>query len=334
MRNVKKVRGPIELRHVSQPLSQSSLLLFLSSQFSLLRFVIMPSRRYRRYALTFYSPPDFVFDTDAIRYFIAGEEVCPETKRTHWQSYIELFQKTSLTKLKALVDDQKVHAERCKGSPASNVEYCRKDGKIYREEGKLSNSGKRNDLVALREHFKSSKKLKTAIEDDVLIGPVARYPRLVNTLQLLYSVERDFTTELYVFWGVPGSGKSHRAFHEAKSLGDVYFKPSGPWWDGYSGQTCVIFEDFRGETGLAMLLRLCDRYPLRVPVKGGFHQFISKRCYITSNLDIHEWFNTDARGYEVSIQALRRRITKKVHFPTRWTRPASSESKEEKKMIG
>ncbi len=277
----------------------------------------MPS--YRRYCITFWSPPDFVFDTDIIRYFIAGEEVCPDSKRTHYQSYIELFKKTSLKKLVEIVDDKKIKALPCKGSGAQNIEYCSKDGKIYREEGKSATPGKRTDLISLREHFKSQKRLRTAIEDDELIGPVARYPRLVNTLQLLYSVERNFTTELYVYWGVPGSGKSHLAYEEAKSRGRVYFKPTGKWWDGYSGEETVIFEDFRGETGLAMLLRLGDKYPLRVQYKGGFHQFVSSRLYITSNLDIDEWFNPDSRGYDISIEALRRRITKKVHFTARWT---------------
>lgn len=284
----------------------------------------MPAKQARRYALTFYSPPDFEFDSKSTRYFVSGKEVCPETKRVHYQSYIELFKPVSIKKLKDIVDDNKVHAESCKGSPGQNVEYCKKDGCLYREEGTVSNPGKRNDLVSLREHFKSHKKLKTAIESDDLIGPVARYPRLVNTLQLLYSVERSQPTELYIYWGVPGSGKSHRAYEEAKSMGSVYFKPSGAWWDGYAGQTCVIFEDFRGECGLAMLLRLADKYPLRVPFKGGYTQFISQRIYITSNLDITGWFNTEARGYEDSFAALPRRITKKVHFPNVY-RPAQKE---------
>lgn len=140
----------------------------------------MPSPRSRRYALTFFSPPNFVFDEDAIRYFVAGREVCPETKRVHYQAYIELFKPVSMAKVKKLVDDEKVHVEAAKGNPTSNVTYCKKDGDIYREEGKVSQQGKRTDLVSLREHFKSKKRLKEAIEDDDLIAPVARYPRLVN----------------------------------------------------------------------------------------------------------------------------------------------------------
>lgn len=272
--------------------------------------------RGRRWALTFYEKPDFVLDTDKVRYFIAGEETCPDTGRTHWQSYIEFFNPQRLNGVKSLVDDQKVHAEIAKGTALQNRTYCSKDGNIYREEGTMSAQGKRNDLVALRTHFKESKDVRAAIEDDNLIHHVAKFPRLVNTLSLMYSVERSWTTELYVYYGPPGTGKSHTAFEEAQALGAVYFKPDGQWWDGYEGQETVIFEDFRGETGLPNLLRLADRYPMRVPVKGGFAQFITKRIYITSNLDIDDWFNKDQRGYEVSIAALRRRITVKKHFDT------------------
>lgn len=274
----------------------------------------MPSLRYRRYALTFFDKPDFCLDETLVRYFVSGLETCPETKKVHYQSYIELFKPTTLKKLKQIVDDNKVHAEPAKGNSAQNIKYCKKDGSTYREEGTPTSPGKRNDLVALREHFKEKKSLQSAIEDDSLLLHVAKHPRLVNTLRLLYSVERKDITKLIIYWGPPGTGKSHAAQAQASELGDVYYKPVGSWWDGYEGQTSVIFEDFRGETGLAQLLRIADKYPLQVPVKGGFRQFTSNYLFITSNLDIDSWFNTEQRGYDVSIQALKRRITKKVHF--------------------
>ena len=277
--------------------------------------------RARRWALTLWTKPDFVMDTDVVRYFVAGEEICPDTGRTHWQAYIELFKVVRLNALKEILDDEKAHCAPARGNPTENITYCKKDGKVYREEGTPSKAtqGKRTDLIALRTHFQNKRTEREAIETDELLLPVAKYPRLVNKLSLLYSVERSWVTELHVFWGPPGTGKSHTAFEEAKQLGTIYFKPEGQWWDGYEGQEVVIFEDFRGETGLATLLRLADKYPMRVAVKGGFAQFVAKRIYITSNLDVDDWFNQEQRGYSVSIAALRRRITRKVHFDTPFT---------------
>jgi len=118
-----------------------------------------------------------------------------------------------------------------------------------------------------------------------------------------------------VHWGPTGTGKSHTAYEESKALGPTYFKPvSDKWWDGYDQQPSVIIEDFRGEIALATLLRLADKYPMRVPVKGGYKEFNSKRIYITSNIDIDDWFNKEQKGYEASMEALKRRITKKIHF--------------------
>lgn len=270
----------------------------------------------RRFAITFFSKPDIEFK-EPIRYIIAGEEKCPSTGRIHWQSYIELTKRFRLKALKALIGDSTAHIEAAKGNSQQNIDYCSKEGNVILCEGVPAQKvqGQRNDIIALRDHFKVSKKrTHDALDDDDLLPVVARYPKLCNMLELHYSVPRSEMTELFIYWGCTGSGKSHTAYEEAKQFGAVYFKPSGQWWDGYEGQPSVIFEDFRGETGLAPLLRIVDKYPLRVPVKGGFKEFVSSRLYITSNVDIDDWFNVEQRGYEPSMSALRRRVTKKVHF--------------------
>lgn len=272
-------------------------------------------QRGRSWALTFFAKPEFVLDTSEIAYFVSGEEICPETKRQHWQSYIRFLRPKSMKQVKSLVDDQKVHCEIAKGSPVQNRDYCLKEGKCFREEGTMPSQGKRNDLIAFREHYRNSGSERQAIESDDMLPMIARYPRLANTLSLLYSVQRSRPTELHIYWGPTGTGKSWTAFEEAKKIGAPYFKPvEDRWWDGYEQNPAVIIEDFRGEIPLAMLLRLADRYPMRVPIKGGYKEFNSQRIYITSNLDIDDWFNSSQKGYDVSMAALRRRITKKVHF--------------------
>lgn len=63
---------------------------------------------------------------------------------------------------------------------------------------------------------------------------------------------------------------------------NVWWHPGGPWWPGYDGQDGAIIDDLRPEDWkLQALLRLLDRYPLRVPFKGGFRQFTSKFIWIT-----------------------------------------------------
>lgn len=270
--------------------------------------------RARRFALTFYNEPDFDEHED-IAYFVAGEEKCPKTGKIHFQSYISLNKRYSLKALKTLVGDQTVHIEKCKGNEQQNIAYCKKDDDIYREFGSPKKQGKRTDIIALRDHFKGGKRLREAIEDDSMANTVAKHMRFARMVELMYSKPRTQMTELYIYWGVSGAGKSHKAQEDAGP--GAYYKPLGKdsqWWDGYEQNESIIIEDFRGEIPLSTLLRLADKYPMRVPVKGGYCNFDSRKIYITSNIDIDEWFNTSQKGYDASIKALKRRITKKIHF--------------------
>lgn len=85
-----------------------------------------------------------------------------------------------------------------------------------------------------------------------------------------------------------------------------YFKPRDECWDGYLGQKLVVFNDFYRWLRYDELLRLCDRYPIRVPVKGAYIDFVSKEIYVTSNKYIEDWY--DFR-MEEDRDALCRRIT-------------------------
>lgn len=102
-----------------------------------------------------------------------------------------------------------------------------------------------------------------------------------------------------VFWGVTGSGKSHRAWQEAGDEG--YSKdPRSKFWCGYRGQSNVVIDEFRGgipmrrllTTGIDIshLLRWLDCYPLCVETKGGAQPYDAKNIWITSNLHPSDWY--------------------------------------------
>ena len=55
------------------------------------------------------------------------------------------------------------------GDAKSTIDYCKKDGKIYREEGECAKPGRRSHLMDMREHFKARKRNIDAIEDNNLI---------------------------------------------------------------------------------------------------------------------------------------------------------------------
>lgn len=90
----------------------------------------------------------------------------------------------------------------------------------------------------------------------------------------------------------------------------VFYKQRGEWWDGYKQQPFVIIDDFYGWLKYDELLKICDRYPYRVPVKGSFEEFNSEAIWITSNITVDCWYKFP--GYDPA--ALMRRITRYINF--------------------
>lgn len=111
------------------------------------------------------------------------------------------------------------------------------------------------------------------------------------------STHRD--VQVHVLVGPPGCGKTRAVYSVAP---DVYSKPDGQWWDGYSGQDTILLDDFDGHIPYTTLLKYLDRYPVQLPVKGGFVAANYTAVYITSNHPVRHWY-----GHETA--ALNRRIT-------------------------
>ena len=67
-------------------------------------------------------------------------------------------------------------------------------------------------------------------------------------------------------YGKPGIGKSTFVFERYPG---AYWKPPGKWWDGYSGQETVVFDDFDGSWfSCSELLRILTPSQLQWKLKG------------------------------------------------------------------
>lgn len=133
-----------------------------------------------------------------------------------------------------------------------------------------------------------------------------KYQHGIAAARMALSKSRDRTVapKIFIYWGDSGTGKTRKALDE---FPDAYIvtKPNGNgtlWFDGYHGQETMIIDEFYGWIPYDFLLRLCDRYPLKLQIKGGFVECCATRFIFTSNKPWKDWYNVS------DTSALERRI--------------------------
>lgn len=254
-------------------------------------------------------------ETGECVYWCFQLERCPETERVHVQGFVRWKRTKRRLGCKASLGEGTAHVEPRNGTPEQARDYCRKqDSRVGGpwEGGAWRSQGERSDLEEVRRAIeRGDPELAVASR---WFGQWCRYSQAFDRYRDMLAVRRTSAPDVRVYWGASGCGKSRRAWDE---FPDLYAVPvparrSAAWFDGYSGQDAVLIDDFLGnEYDIGFLLKLLDRYPLRVPVKGSFRNWRPAVIIITSNVDPRDWYP------EASVEsraALRRRITSITHF--------------------
>jgi len=264
---------------------------------------VMAKSKIQRFCFTLNNYTDKEYDdlcnsiSSIAVYAIVGKEV-GEMGTPHLQGYANLGRtnRKSFVAIKHLVGER-AHIEIAKGSDEDNKKYCSKDGSFV-EYGEVQQTGKRNDIKECCDKILAGKRiLDIANEYPTQFVKYHRgFKELSNAARS--RKKRNFKSEVSVLCGPPGTGKSRYCYEDAHNRygeDEVYYKPRGEWWDGYEGQKAVILDDFYGWIKFDELLKICDRYPYQVPIKGGYVQFVSERIYLTSNAPIVDWYKFE--GY-------------------------------------
>jgi hypothetical protein len=152
-----------------------------------------------------------------VRYIAMGREVCPKTKREHWQGWV-CFTKKKGTGKRALGNLSTKyglgHMACMKGSFAQNEDYCSKEGK-YQHHGDKPAQGNRTDIDFMAERVKNG---EITADDMAVEGPgfYHQYGRTMMKAEevLLRRKFRDWMTKGIWYCGPTMTGKSHRVFND------------------------------------------------------------------------------------------------------------------------
>lgn len=206
----------------------------------------------------------------------------------HIQGYIELSKPTRFQRLKSLISPR-AHLEVRRGTRSQARDYVMKEDTRIEgpwEYGTWIPDGKSPNIAdEIRELVAQGTREEQLWDQH--FGWMARYYRGVREFVRIRTPQRTYKTRVIVLYGPTRTGKSRWCL---ENLPDLYWKPRGEWWDGYSGQQSVCMDDFYGWIKYDELLRLGDRYPLLIPTKGGYAQFTATTLAITSNKLPKEWY--------------------------------------------
>jgi len=213
---------------------------------------------------------------------------------------VALSSKSSLAGIKRIFGDG-IHAELTRSRSANDYvwkEDTRVEGTQFELGAKPFKRNDSNDWDAI---------WGCAVGGDILSIPAeirVRHYRTLRAIAADYAQPVAMERTCYLFVGPTGTGKSRLAWERAGM--EAYCKdPNSKFWCGYSGQESVVIDEFRGRIDVSHLLRWLDRYPVNVEVKGSSVPLRARSIWITSNLDIEQWY---PELDELTLKALKRRI--------------------------
>jgi len=249
-----------------------------------------------------YRIQSLVFDGHLV-YAVFGNEV-GANGTPHYQGYIEY--KNRVLRRQVANRFPESHLEPRRGTAREAIDYCKKDGDwVDAGTPTLGGQGKRSDLDAIRTLIvQGSSELELA---ESYFSKWVVYRRSFEAYRQLLGGSRDWVTAVYIFIGGTGTGKSRIARCVPGSRW-VSWDRDCKWYDGYTGQETVVFDDFTGAgIDIGRFLELLDRYECTVPVKGGSANWRPRRVIFTSNLQPDEWF---PEASPEQYDAFKRRISR------------------------
>jgi len=247
------------------------------------------------------------------KWMVIGKETS-KTGTPHLQGAAVLQKQTDHTTLKKSDGWKRCHLESMRGTPLDSLAYCMKEDKNAFVKGELPAPGKRSDLSSAAEALREGSTLRDLALSGVHDVVVIKYFNNLQKYRLLIGTpcDRPKPTVIWLY-GDTGVGKTRAAVEVGRTYDGLWLS-NGPlkWFDGYNGEPFVVFDDIRFDCcSFEFLLRLLDRYPLRVEFKGGFVDWLPSVIVVTSPMSPSYLFSSKPND---DIAQLLRRIDAIIEF--------------------
>lgn len=200
--------------------------------------------------------------SDEIRGMGWGLEVAPETNRKHLQGWIQVYKQSRFKKIIELLGGN-VWVNVAKGTIDQVKDYCKKDGK-YTGLGTSVRQGQK--LEGIIENYEAGNSIL-----DIAINDEQKYLKYHAGISKIYSMLDDQTKgsvnremHNFIIWGDSGTGKT-TAIENKHGIENCYLlgDPDGDnkCWNGYTGQSVLILDEFYSWIKISTMLRMLDGRP-------------------------------------------------------------------------
>ena len=254
-----------------------------------------------------------IMEREGIQYLAYGLEHCPDTGKKHHQCFLYFYNprattKNNLKKIGEWWGETHCYVYGMLGNFQQNDAYCKKESSLTKL-GEEPEQGARGDI---KENCKLISTGQCTPDDLLMLDPIAynQYHRTYVKIHQIY-MRTQWRTEMtkgFWYWGETGTGKSHLTFEDYNPKTHYVKDMNVMWWDGYTQQEVVVFNEFRGQIKYSELLDLCDKYPKAVPIRGAESiPFISKKIIINSAEPPQEVFSNLSK-YD-KLEQLKRRFS-------------------------
>ncbi len=221
-------------------------------------------------------------EVSGIRYFCFGKEICPKTQREHHQAWVQFEKPVLRTSLQRILRLPGCHCEVMRGSCEENERYVRKDGDVT-QYGVFLTMGQRVDIDEIRVRISEGDSALSIADSNFPLW--CRSRQSFSTYRMLCQKKSTAVwrgkLDVVLLEGRTRCGKTRLASKYGTYIIGGY---QLGWWDGYSGENCIIIDDFAADIPIQQMLRILDGYQLRLPIKGSFVYASWKRVIITTNV--------------------------------------------------